>query len=348
MAKYKLKNEISNENNQNVFKIIKLAIEQIGEFFNQTYRKKKIEDIYVINDTPSLINFTLQTTFYLPSVILKLRKINEIKSKRFWYLNRNKEAIEGIIYSSDTKNPLPLIAFDSGYKRDLFNFSMVGKIIACLGYRVFSVRSRNELKSTEAEDYMDAFDFLKTKYQEKELLENKSAIIGLSGGNIIVYKACSSQEFVERHNIKCGISISPFDDLAEQFNYMKNKLKERDIPENTRRVLSDYNKYVESLGITDTSDSYLFTNGSPITYCKDLKVPLLIEHGIMDDIVPVTGSLKIYKTLKQENKKVELVLIPGKGIHGDLKKWKENIIETIGLISSIIYAYKFLRKHMSC
>ncbi|MEM3431566.1 MAG: hypothetical protein QXW80_01310 [Candidatus Micrarchaeia archaeon] len=68
---------------------------------------------------------------------------------------------------------------------------------------------------------------------------------------------------------------------------MKNKLKERDIPENTRRILSDCNNYVESLGITNTSDRYLFTNGSPITYCKNLKVPLLIEHGIMDYIVPV-------------------------------------------------------------
>ncbi len=346
MEKHDFQNKIPNDKDRTVFQKLGLTLEQISEFFDQISRKKKIEDVYLVNDTPSLISFAFKTAWYFPSIIWKLRKINEIKSKRFWYLNRNKEAIEGIMYGPDTSKPLPVIAFDSGYKRDLFNFSIVGKVIACLGYRAFSVRSRNELKSTEADDYMDALDFLKTKYQEKDSIQNKGAVVGLSGGNIIVYKSCSSQEFIEKHGIRCGISISPFDDLAEQFKYMKNKLKEKDIPVNTRRVLEDYNRYVESLGVNDTSDSTLFRNGSPITYCKSLRVPLLIEHGIIDDIVPATGSLMIYRALKKENKNAELVLIPGKGIHGDLKDWKENLIETVGLISSIIYAYRFLRKNL--
>ncbi|MEM3431567.1 MAG: hypothetical protein QW783_03425 [Candidatus Micrarchaeia archaeon] len=48
----------------------------------------------MINDTPSLISFALQAAFYLPSLIWNLRKINEIKSNRFWYLNRNKEPLK--------------------------------------------------------------------------------------------------------------------------------------------------------------------------------------------------------------------------------------------------------------
>lgn len=323
-----------------------IIIEGVSDLLSQISKKRKMEDLYFIKDTPSVIEFALKTAFYLPSILWKLRKIATIRSQRFWYLNRKNEVIEGIMYGPDDDSQLPLIAFDSGYKRDLFNFSIVGKMIACLGYRTFSVRSKNELKSIEADDYMDAFNFLRTKYDKRHIIKDEGAFIGLSGGNIVTYKACSSEEFVVKHNIRCGISISPFSDLAEQFEYMKKKIKERDISPNALRVLEDYNRYVESLGVTDTSDREIFVNGSPSTYCKDIRVPLLIEHGITDDIVPAFNSLRLYKLLKKEKKDVQLVLIPGKGIHGDLKEWKNNIVDTIGLISSIIYAYKFLKDNI--
>jgi hypothetical protein len=326
--------------------LISNAFIRTNEAIEQIKKKQKIQELYLITDTPSLLNFTIKTMFYMPSILWKLRKINKVKSERFWYVNRNNEAIQGIIYGLPTQEKLPIIAFDSGYKRDLFNFSIVGKVLACLGYRAFSVRSRNELKSIEADDYMDALDYLKDKHPNKNLYTNKSAVIGLSGGNIVVYKSCSSKEFVNKHNIKCGISISPFDDLAEQFKYLKKKINDNEISENTKRILLDYNKYIESLGVTDTSDEELFRNGSPITYCKDMDVPMLIEHGIADDVVPSVGSIRIYRELKRHQKEAELILILGKGIHGDLKKWGENIVETIGLLSSIIFAYKFLEKHM--
>jgi len=332
----------------NPFRTIKNLAEIGMELIDQIIIKNRLEDIYCINDTPSLFSFVMKNALYLPSIIWKLRKLNETKSERFWYLNSRNEAIEGIMYGPNDERPLPLIAFDSGYKRDLFNFSIVGKVIACLGYRAFSVRSRNELKEIEAEDYIDAAEFLRNKYEKRKKIGDKSGVVGISGGNIVVYKMCSNQEFIERNNLKCGVSISPFADLAEQFKYTKETLKKENINEHTRKVLEDYNKYVESLGVNDTTDDSIFVNGSPITYVNELRIPLLIEHGIRDDIVPVTGSLNIYSMATKARKEVELVLIPGKGVHGDMKEWRRDLIGTISLISSIIYAYSFMKKHLDC
>jgi dipeptidyl aminopeptidase/acylaminoacyl peptidase len=207
------------------------------------------------------------------------------------------------MYGPNDERPLPLIAFDSGYKRDLFNFSIVGKVIACLGYRAFSVRSRNELKEIEAEDYIDAAEFLRNKYEKRKKIGDKSGVVGISGGNIVVYKMCSNQEFIGRNNLKCGVSISPFADLAEQFKYMKEVIKKQNVDSHTKEVLDGYNRYVESLGVKDTEDDSIFVKGSPITYVNELKIPLLIEHGIKDDIVPVTGSLKIYSKAEKAKKR---------------------------------------------
>jgi|GEM_PF-6197097 len=330
----------------NSFRTIKNLADAGMELIDQIRIKNGLEEIYYINDTPSLFSFVIKNVFYLPSIIWKLRKLKEMKSERFWYLNRRNEAIQGIIYGPNYDRPLPLIAFDSGYKRDLFNFSIVGKVIACLGYRAFSIRSRNELKVIEAEDYIDAAEFLRTKYEKRNKIGDKSGVIGISGGNIVVYKMCSNKEFIERNNLKCGVSISPFADLAEQFKYMKEVIKKQNVDSHTKEVLEDYNRYVESLGVKDTEDDSIFVKGSPITYVNELKIPLLIEHGIKDDIVPVTGSLKIYSKAKKAKKEVELVLIPGKGIHEDLKQWKKDLVGTISLISSIIYVYSFLKKHL--
>jgi esterase/lipase len=333
---------------KNSFRTIKNFANAGMELIDQIKIKNGLEKIYYINDTPSLFSFVIKNVFYLPSIIWKLRKLKEMKSERFWYLNRRNEAIQGIIYGPNYDRPLPLIAFDSGYKRDLFNFSIVGKVIACLGYRAFSIRSRNELKVIEAEDYIDAAEFLRTKYEKRNKIGDKSGVIGISGGNIVVYKMCSNKEFIEKNNLKCGVSISPFADLAEQFVYTKETLKKENIDKHTREVLEDYNRYVEALGIKNTSDKSIFVKGSPIVYVNELKVPLLIEHGIKDDIVPVTGSLKIYSMAKKAKKDVELVLVPGKGIHGDIKEWRRDIIGTISLISSIIYTYSFIKKHLDC
>jgi len=343
---YIIKKEEYNKKN-NPFKVLKELRKAGNELIDQIRMRNRLEKIYYINDTPSFFSFIIKNIFYLPSIIWKLRKFKETKSERFWYLNSRNEAIQGIMYGPNNNDPLPLIAFDSGYKRDLFNFSIIGKIIACLGYRAFSVRSRNELKVIEAEDYIDAAEFLRNKYEKRNKIGDKSGVIGISGGNIIVYKMCSNEQFIKRNNLKCGVSISPFADLAEQFNYMKEMLKKQNIEKHTKKVLEDYNRYVESLGIKDTSDDSIFLKGSPITYVNELKTPLLIEHGIKDDVVPVTGSLKIYSQSKKAKKQVELILIPGKGIHGDLKEWKKDLIGTISLISSIIYVYSFMKKHIN-
>jgi len=318
-----------------------------SELLHQIKIRAGLHDIYDISDASSTVGFALKTTAYFPIILWKMRKLDEIEPESFSYMNLKNETINGTIVGPKTDEALPLIALDSGYKTDLFNLSIVGKVIACLGYRTFSVRSNSELKVAEAEDYMKAMDYLRNEYKKKNTIAKKSAVVGISGGNIIVYKSCSSKEFVEKHSVKCAISIAPFADLSEQFKHMKDTLNKNNVPEKVRKVLEEYNEYVESLGVNDPSaDLNLFKNASPITYCKDMLVKLLNIHGIKDKIVPATGSLKIHKEMERYGKSIETILTPGEGIHGDLTKWKKELIPTIGLGASIIYAYTFLKKHM--
>ena len=318
-----------------------------NELLHQLKTRSGLHDIYDITDAPSVLGFTLKTATYLPMILWKMREYDSIKSQRFWYKNKKNEIIEGIMYGPEGEEPLPLVALDSGYRRDLFNFSIVGKVIACLGYRAFSVRSHNELKGMEADDYMEGMEYIRTKYDRKEMIGKDSAVVGISGGNIVVYRSCSSRDFVERHSVKCAISIAPFADLEEQFKHMKKTLKKPDIPQNVRKVLEDYDQYVESLGVSGPgSDPSLFKNGSPVTYCKDMLVGILNIHGINDKIVPATGSLKIHKEMQKNGKGIETIITPGEGIHGDLSKWKKEIIPTLGLGASIVYAYRFLKNQL--
>ena len=78
----------------NSFRIIKNFADAGMELIDQIRIKNGFEEIYCINDTPSLFSFVMKNALYLPSIIWKLRKLNETKSERFWYLNSRNEAIE--------------------------------------------------------------------------------------------------------------------------------------------------------------------------------------------------------------------------------------------------------------
>jgi len=52
---------------------------------------------------------------------------------------------------------------------------------------------------------------------------------------------------------------------------------------------------------------------SPITFVKNVTTPILIQHGDVDDRVPVSQARTFYKALKALNKNVELEIYPRGG-----------------------------------
>jgi hypothetical protein len=225
-----------------------------------------------------------------------------------------------------------------------------GVAISCIGCRPFSIRSHGELKALEADDYVDAMTFLRSKSEFKHLFSDESAFIAISGGGNVLYRSCSSQEFVESNGVKCGVSISTYAYLAKQFEYARKIILDPDIDEHTKRVLREYLKYADKTGLSPDSNPKEFELGSPATYAADVKIPILLIHGKEDEIVPATGSLQLYEIMKNAGKKAKLILVPGQGIHTpvSLGIWSSfaHPLETAGMLATLGYTYDYLETHL--
>jgi pimeloyl-ACP methyl ester carboxylesterase len=203
----------------------------------------------------------------------------------------------------------------------------------------------------EADDYTDALSYLRRYSQYKRLFGPKTAFIVISGGGNVLYRSCSSQDFVDANQVKCGISISTYAHLDEQFKYMKEKLKDPAIDKNTKRVLADYNNYATRIGLTPDADPEVFRLGSPVTYAPEMKVPVMLLHGVDDPIVPAKGSIDIFRAMRAVGKRAKLVLMPGEGVHGNPDKWKPGpnfaLKEAIGVVATLAYACRYLRNRFN-
>jgi hypothetical protein len=308
---------------------------------------KKIDDLRNIYGTPeaeSMLKLVVKSVLWTPYVLWKMRKFSDVKATEFQFTNRNQQELDGVMYGLDDSEQRPIVAYDCGYKKGRSDFPMIGKTLACLGYRAVSIFSREELKAKESDDYTDALSYLRLYSEYKQFFGPKTAFLVISGGCNIMYRSCSSQEFVNKNNVVCGISIAAYSNLSEEFEHMRKKLKESNIDPNTKEVLTDYNDYATRIGIVPSGDPKLFRLGSPETYAPDMKKPVLLIHGVYDEIVPSSGSIHIYKTMKRAGKEAKLVLTPGEGVHGNPDKWLTSLTELAGITATIGYAYRYLKK----
>lgn len=76
------------------------------------------------------------------------------------------------------------------------------------------------------------------------------------------------------------------------------------------------------LKATPWDDPKIYADTSPMTYIKQAKTPTLIQHGELDQRVPIPNALELYQGLRDQNVPVELVIFKGFG-HG-LTKPKAN------------------------
>ncbi len=76
------------------------------------------------------------------------------------------------------------------------------------------------------------------------------------------------------------------------------------------------------LKATPWDDPKIYADTSPMTYIKQAKAPTLIQHGELDQRVPIPNAFELYQGLRDQNVPVELVVFKGFG-HG-LNKPKAN------------------------
>jgi len=279
-----------------------------------------------------------------PRIIRSVRNIRSVETHDYSFINRKGETVCGRIEGIDDTERRPLVILDCGYKRDLFNFKLMGTVIASLGYRVMSVRSADELKGGEAEDYMDGVNFLRFASPEfSGLLDHRTAFVVISGGGNVLFRACSiSQKFIDDNGVVCGVAISTYNSLRQQFAFMTDRLKDPNLSPNARRVLLDYQNYANRTGLTPDGDPTVFKMGSPGTYLPIIKIPVLHVHGREDDIVPVEGSIMNHRGMKEEGKDSNLIIVKGKGVHSDTGVLWRQPTNLIGMIASLMHATKYL------
>ncbi|NHJ84986.1 MAG: S9 family peptidase [Asgard group archaeon] len=133
-------------------------------------------------------------------------------------------------------------------------------------------------------DYLDKQGFLD---------RNRIGCMGWSqGGYISSFVAFHSKQFKA---VSVGAGVSDW------YTYHISN----DIPDFTTHYLSG----------SPFRDRTLYEKTSPISKVKDAQTPMLIQHGEVDQRVPISNAKELYRGLKEMKVPVELVIFPGMG-HG--------------------------------
>ena len=156
--------------------------------------------------------------------------------------------------------------------------------------------NRKDWGGGDRRDLMEAVKFLAKR---GDIDPRRVGITGGSfGGYMTLYALARS-----KGEWAAGAEAYGMPDLAADYDLTKDRFAEW---------------YATQMG-TPTADPKLFQERSPITYLDGIKAPLLIFQGANDTNVPKAESERLYQTLKDKGRDVELVIYPDEG-HGFTKR----------------------------
>ncbi|VVB73710.1 Uncharacterised protein [uncultured archaeon] len=307
-----------------------------------------------------------------PSILWRLRNIKKVKSTRHWFVSRNNEAVELIMFGVDDGKAKNLIAadFGEGKSRSLFDrsFKGLGRIIACtLDCYTFSVASRHQLKKREATDYQDGFEHLLFRSPEKNRFNGVSGYVVISGGGNDYFGGCVSEEFIKRCGVRAGTSISTFAFAVDEYEYVEVAHNDPNQHPNTKRILNDYFNYSQRFGNNPERNRELAIEGSPGTWAPKVKVPTLLVCGLDDNVVihkrkvPAydekgelvridvyydRGTCQLNDIMTKSGRDVTFKPFGGENIHAPPENWFRSLREMIGLVGAFIETYRFMKEHL--
>lgn len=217
--------------------------------------------------------------------------------------------IRPTIYSNK-KPPLIIHVHGGPISRDSWNFNNLYQFLVDRGYSVLSVNYRGSSgfgkAFTEAgtgewgrkmqDDLVDAANWaIKNNIANK----NELAILGASYGGYAALMGATYTPDV----FACGISVSGISNLVTSF---KSK------PSSWHYHLSRYKSLIGGNPETKEGRKKLL-NRSPITYAKNLKIPLLMIHGKNDTTVTYQESEQMADKTQNVRDLVTYALIDGEG-----------------------------------
>lgn len=157
------------------------------------------------------------------------------------------------------------------------------------------------------------------------------AALGFSqGGMLSLLMAAHASE-----HLQTVIAYYPVTDFNAWFDRDKRNFIESLIYSFMRRHF-----YQESGARNESEFRKMLTDASPMTWVKDMNVPILLIHGDADNSAPVDESRKLYAELRGLGKTVDILEVPN-GVH--IFNWRQENEARLAWSNTLQWLQKYIR-----
>jgi dipeptidyl aminopeptidase/acylaminoacyl peptidase len=250
-----------------------------------------------------------------------------VKAQPVTFTSADGLAIPALLYrpKPDTAQLPAIVWLHGGVHGFLGNaFDDQIQYFACHGFVVLGVNYRSsggfgpELAKVDPsgkkqlDDVVSSVAYLKTV---PGVDPKRIAVLGQSGGALLALFAVTHQPDL----FAAAVDFYGPTDLA---TWYKNEPGSRSM-------------LVAVLGGTPVEKPDAYRAASPVTFVKDVRIPILIVHGDADAAVPISQALELASSLKKANKRFDLIRIKG-GDHGFRNHRAEALESTYVFLSNAL------------
>lgn len=291
--------------------------------------QRTIQSIKNVKEFISSIPYTLDFLSFLFNVERKDFTMN-------FGQHSGENNIDITYYKPMGDGPFDVILFDSGLRTGVRELPLIAIWLARMGYVVVGVYSEREVFKDEGKDFVTALSFMRYL----PFVSKRAIPIGISSGGAVALRLAADQTAVQL-GVVGSIAIDTYYDIRRMHYYAHNYVATHEPDDHRTKVLQRYIDYEK--GVTPEKDPEVFANADIIPIIPQIQVPVLLVHGVSDQIVPVEESIDLFTALKQHKKEAYLKLVVGEGVHAPPIDFVFDFIDTIGLIETIAAVKGFLK-----
>jgi acetyl esterase/lipase len=264
------------------------------------------------------------------------------KVERIDFQHSNGQMLKARLYKPVGKGPWPLIVLDGGKDTGVigkYELKFVAELLARTGYVVYGTTSKQEVAHTEVHDYYAGIDHI---WKHFDFVKHETIIMGLSAGGALALEMAGDIN-ASKYGVMKVIVMSTYPDLPQMYYFARDYIIDKDPSDHRVKVDADYIDYAEKLLKFPDTNPKEYAAASPKNYLRNIKVPILILHGVGDEVVPIDMGIELYNLAKEEGKDVKLIMLPGQTVHADTNEMLTNLPDGIGMIENILEIWKFLK-----
>lgn len=183
-----------------------------------------------------------------------------------------------------------------------------GYAAAAVDYRLVARGARNRFP-TQVADARCAVRYLRRRAEELDLDPDRAAAIGYSAGAHLAMMLATASD-VEGLDEGCDdVATSPEIRIAVSYFGPTDLRPEAPFDAVAERIVNRF------LGASRRREPELAALASPITHVDSTDAPIMLVHGVEDDVVPIAQSRRMRATLARAGVPTQLVEVEGRG-HG--------------------------------